>query len=39
MYSVNLVNIFTEYVNIYLWDAKGEFIVHILHESSNAELD
>ena len=26
MYSVN---IFTEYVNIYLWDAKGEFIVHI----------
>ena len=20
---------FTEYVNIYLWDAKGEFIVHI----------
>ena len=29
MYSVNLVNIFTEYVNIYLCDAKGEFIVHI----------
>ena len=29
MYSVNLVNIFTEYVNIYLWDARGEFIVHI----------
>ena len=22
------MNIFTEYVNIYLWDAKGEFIVH-----------
>ena len=29
MYSVNLVNVFTEYVNIYLWEAKGEFIVHI----------
>ena len=29
MYSVNLVNIFTEYVNIYLWDAGGEFIMHI----------
>ena len=29
MYSVNLVNIFTEYVNIYLWVARGEFIVHI----------
>ena len=29
MYSVNVVNIFTENVNIYLWDAKGEFIVHI----------
>ena len=28
LYSVNLVNIFTEYVNIYLWDARGEFIVH-----------
>ena len=24
---VNLVNIFTEYVNIYLWDARGEFIM------------
>ena len=29
MYSVNLVNIFTEYVNIYFWDARGEFIMHI----------
>ena len=29
MYSVNLVNIFTEYVNIYLWDAGSEFLVHI----------
>ena len=29
MYSVNLVNIFTEYLNIYLWDARGEFIMHI----------
>ena len=29
MYSVNLVNIFTEYVNIYLWDARGEFIMRI----------
>ena len=29
MFSVNLVNILTEYVYIYLWDAKGEFIVHI----------
>ena len=26
---VNLVNIFTEYVNINLWDAGGEFIVHV----------
>ena len=26
---MNLVNIFTDYVNIYLWDAKSEFIVHI----------
>ena len=30
MYSVNLVNMFTEYVNIYLWDARGEFTMHIL---------
>ena len=30
MYSVKLVNIFTEYGNFYLWDASGEFIVHIL---------
>ena len=29
MYSVNLVNIFTEYVNIYLWDARGEFIMRL----------
>ena len=29
MYSVNLVNIFAEYVNIYLQDAGGEFIAHI----------
>ena len=29
MYSVNLVNIFTEYVNIYLWDTRGELIEHI----------
>ena len=29
MYSVDLVNKFIEYVNIYLADAKGEFIVHI----------
>ena len=31
MNSVNLVNIVTDNVNIYLWDAKGEFIVHIAH--------
>ena len=29
MYSLNLENIFTEYVNIYLLDARGEFIMHI----------
>ena len=29
MYPVNLVNIFTEYLNIYLGNAWGEFIVHI----------
>ena len=23
------MNIFTEYVNIYRWDARGEFIMHI----------
>ena len=33
MYSVN---IFTEYVNIYYWVARGEFIVHILDKSSKA---
>ena len=30
IYSVNLVNIFTKYVNIQLEDAGGEFLVHIL---------
>ena len=29
MYSVNLVKIFTEYVNICFWDARGEFIMHM----------
>ena len=24
-----IVDIFTEYVNIFLWDARAEFIVHI----------
>ena len=41
MYTVDLVNIFTEYVNIYLGDAEGEFILTILPESSmcNASWD
>ena len=29
MFSVNLVNIFTEYVDIYLWDTESEIIMHI----------
>ena len=29
MYSGNLENIFTEYVNIYRWDASDKFLVHI----------
>ena len=39
MYSVNLLNIFTEYVNIYLEDAGVNLLYIFLPESSNARWD